>query len=370
MAQVSVESAVLRGRCHVYYALDVGFAVDLKRCSELIQEAREAGGLVHHARGPRYLNLRPPPVYLSQDAEPIRGKTFCTASRVTLKVYDFGAVSVEYLIPFEMTLEQLVELSAELYDDRQFAADARARCETLLRAIGPAVRRPQLREVVEDYLVFEIPEAGAAGVEPGSLAQEAGATLARILSSNTATLSDQQQREELAGQISYQADDLTIITWNAALVFGKDMDDVLTVLELANVQLRELHYLDDQLDDSLRTAYDMSAQTAGVRAQMRRIREFMLDGQAFSESVTNAFKPFADVFLARVYVLASSSLGLENFDRSVKEKLNLLNTLYTTLADEADLEKLVRLEWIVIILIAIEIVMGLSERLLPWLGGG
>jgi hypothetical protein len=349
--------------------LDIGFSVDLKRCSELIQEAREAGGFQHHARAPRYLNLRPPPVCVSQAAEPIQGRAFRTDGRITLKVYDFGAISVEYLIPFEATLDQLAVLSAELYDDKQFAADARRRCETLLRAISPAVRRPQLREEAEDYLVFEIPERGASGADLSTLLKDASSSLARILSSNTAFLSRQQQREELAGHIRYHTDDLTIITWNAALVFGKDMDDVLTVLELANVQLRELHDLDDRLDDSLRAAYDMSAQAAGVRAQMRYIRELMLDGQAFSESVTNAFKPFADVFLARVYALASTSLGLPNFDRSIKDKLNLLNTLYTTLADEADHEKSVRLEWIVIILIAIEIVMGLSEKLLPWLCG-
>ncbi len=28
---------------------------------------------------------------------------------------------------------------------------------------------------------------------------------------------------------------MTIITWNAAMVFGKNMEDVLTLLELANV---------------------------------------------------------------------------------------------------------------------------------------
>jgi hypothetical protein len=315
------------------------------------------------------LNLRPPPVYISQAAEPIQGTTFRTDGRITLKVYDFGAISVEYRIPFEKTLDQLAALSSELYEDKQFVVDARARCETLLRAISSAVRRPQLREVVEDYLVFEILEGATAGVHLSTLLQDAGSSLARILSSNTVSLSGQQQREELAGHISYHADDLTIVTWNAALVFGKEMDDVLTVLELANVQLRELHYLDDRLDESLRTAYDMSAQAAGIRTQMRHIRELMLDGQEFSESVTNAFKPFADVFLARVYTLASASLGLPNFDRSIKDKLHLLNTLYTTLADEADHEKSVRLEWIVIILIAIEIVMGLSEKILPWLLG-
>ena len=369
MAQGTVGSAALRGCCRVYCALDIGFSVDLKRCSGLIQEAREAGGFHHHARAPHYLILRPPPVHISQAAEPIQGKTFRTDGTITLKVYDFGAVSVEYRIPFEKTLDQLAALSTELYDDQQFMADARARSKMLLHTISPAVRRPLVREQAEDYLVFEIPELGDAGLDLAAFFRDHGASLARILSSNTALLSGQQQGEELAGYIAYYADDLTIITWNAALVFGKDMDDVLTVLELANVQLRELHYLDDQLDDSLRQAYDLSAQAAGVRAQMRHIRELMLDGQAFSEAVTNAFKPFADVFLARVYALASASLGIQNFDRSIKDKLHLLNTLYTTLADEAEHEKSLRLEWIVIILIAIEIVMGLSDKLLLWLQG-
>ena len=186
-----------------------------------------------------------------------------------------------------------------------------------------------------------------------------------MLSSNTKVLSRQQRREELSRRIAYYDDDLTIITWNAALVFGTNMEDVLTVLELANVQLRELHYLDDRLDDSLQESYDIRAQTKSVKASMQRIRELMLDGQAFSEAVTNAFKPFPDAFLARVYALASRAMGLNHFDESIRDKLSLLNTLYTTLSDEADHERSVRLEWIVIILIFIEIVMGLSEKLLP-----
>ena len=87
--------------------------------------------------------------------------------------------------------------------------------------------------------------------------------LAQVLSSNTKTLSRQQRREELSSRIAYYTDDLTIITWNAALVFGTNMDDVLTVLELANVQLRELHYLDDQLDDSLQESYDIRRKAGG-----------------------------------------------------------------------------------------------------------
>ena len=95
--------------------------------------------------------------------------------------------------------------------------------------------------------------------------------LAQVLSSNTKPLSRQQRREELSRRIAYYNDDLTIVTWNAALVFGTNMEDVLTVLELANVQFRELHYLDDQLDDSLEESYDIRRRR---RASRRRCSGF------------------------------------------------------------------------------------------------
>jgi hypothetical protein len=348
----------------VYYALDIGFSVDLKHCAGLIQEAREGSGFEHHARTPPYLNLRPAPVHISQTMEPIQGRTFLTEGTVTITIYDFGAVSVGYRVPFEGTLDQVVLLSSELYDNPRFVADARARAESLLAAIGPAVRQAKVREEAEDYVIFTIPSLGESGCDLEKFLRENRQALAQVLSSNIKPLSRQQRREELSGRIAYYEDDLTVITWNAALVFGTKMEDVLTVLELANVQLRELHYLDDRLDDSLEESYDIRAQAKSVKVSMRRIRELMLDGQAFSEAVTNAFKPFPDAFLARVYALASQALGLNQCNRSTKDKLNLLNTLYGTLSDEADHERSVRLEWIVILLILIEIIMGFSEKLL------
>ena len=242
-----------------------------------------------------------------------------------------------------------------------------ARAEALLSVIGPAVRKAKVRAEVEDYLVFDIPSLGTGPRSLQDLLKGNGRMLAQVLSSSNRALSRQQRREELSRRMSYYDDDLTIITWNAALMIGTNMEDVLTVLELANVQLRELHYLDDRLDDSLQESYDIRAQPKSLKASMQRIRELMLDGQAFSKAVTNAFKPFPDAFLARVYALASEALGLNHFNRSIKDKLSLLNTLYTTLSDEADHERSVRLEWIVILLILIEIIMGLLDKVLPLL---
>ena len=365
MTSPETAGLVVRGCCHVYHALDIGFSVDLNRCVGLIQEARTRCGFRHHTRTPAYLNLRPAPVYISQTMEPIRGQCFVTENTVTITIYDFGAVSVEYHVPFEGTLDHVARSAASCTTRRSLRPMPAARAESLLAAIGPAVGRAKVREETEDYLVFAVPSLGEDGRDFEKFLSDNRQLLAQVLSSNTNALSHQQQREELSRCIAYYEDDLTIITWNAALVFGADMADVLTVLELANVQLRELHYLDDQLDDSLRESHDIRKQAKSVKTSMRNIRELMLDGQAFSEAVTNAFKPFPDAFLARVYALASRALGLQHFDRSIKDKLSLLNTLYTTLSDEAAHERSVRLEWIVIILILIEIIMGLWEKLLP-----
>lgn len=361
---------VLRGCCHVYCALDIGFSVDLNQCSRLLQEAQGRGDVQRHAPAPAFLNLRPSPLQLVRDIDPWGGSTFQVENRVTITIYDFAAVSMEYRVPFEGTLPQLAALSSELYDTQRFVSDARQRAELLMDVIGSTVRRAEVRPEAEDYLVFEIPTLDGDPEDLARVVQDNQSFLAQILSSNTKLLSRQQQREELRRRVAYYADDLTIITWNAAILFGTQMEDVLTVLELANVQLRELHYLDDQLDSSLQESYNIRAHTRSVKASMQRIRELMLDGQAVSEAVTNAFKPFPDAFAARVYSLAARALGLDQFDRSIRDKLSLLNTLYTTLADEAGHERAARLEWIVILLILIEVIMGLSERLLSaWHGG-
>ena len=104
-----------------------------------------------------------------------------------------------------------------------------------------------------------------------------------------------------------------------------------------------------------------------MKASMRHIRELMLDGQAFSEAVTNAFKPFPDAFLARVYALASRALGLAALRPQHQGQAEpAQHALHDPL--RRGRPRAVRaLEWIVIILILIEIIMGFSEKLLPLL---
>src|SRR5207247_2142844 len=86
---------------------------------------------------------------------------------------------------------------------------------------------------------------------PAALYTTYGQEVARILRSERATLSDQEVDDAVGHRISFGSEDVTVIDWDAALIADRDAEDVRAVLEFANVELLEMRYLDQQLDDAL-----------------------------------------------------------------------------------------------------------------------
>jgi uncharacterized Rmd1/YagE family protein len=80
------------------------------------------------------------------------------------------------------------------------------------------------------------------------------------------------------------------------------------------------------------------------------------------ERVTNALKLVGDQYLSRLYNLISGRLHLRDWDTSIVRKLQTIGGIYEKLADRATARRLEVLEWIVILLIALEI-------LIPFLRG-
>src|SRR5205814_4812115 len=93
----------------------------------------------------------------------------------------------------------------------------------------------------------------------------------------------QQEAEESSGKYySYYENDVVVIDWDAALIVDepKNFDEVLYIMELANLQLAELEAYDRILDDAVERAYrDLSAKrfrgralkTTGVQRELREI---------------------------------------------------------------------------------------------------
>ena len=367
--EVQTEPAVHVGVCYALFAYDAGLAINLDESERRITALTQRAAIRHKRRAPRYFEYRPAPLRVTQEREALGVGAFRTTPSVDAVLYDFGAVSVTYQIPLAGPLTRLITLAEELYESDVLRADSRRWVESLLAAIAPAVTRPGLTDFVETYVIFEI-GAFTPPCAPAALYTTYGQEVARILRSERAALSDQEVDDAVGHRISFGSEDVTLIDWDAALIADRDAEDVRAVLEFANVELLEMRYLDQQLDDALDESYEtLSRRRYGLwlpgstRADLRRIGQLQVDNAVLFEGVNNALKLLGDQYLARVYRLVSDRFHLAEWDASILRKLQSLESIYQKLSDEAANRRTETLEWIVIVLIAVEILIPFVPRL-------
>lgn len=369
-AGASIE--ILEGSAIVYFAFDVGHGVDLDLAERLFSHESQRESIRHLRRSASYLQFSPKPLRIEQAAEPLAIGGVHAEARAEVTLYDFGAVSVARFLPLPGDLGSVAALSAALFENPALLADARAHVEALLRRLEPAVLRASLSALVEDYTVFhvkrwrtgaDVPEGGAAAA-PDAFAG-ASALLARILRGESDALSPTEAAHALAARHSYGARDAAFVDYNGAIVFDETADDTLAVLEFVNVELLEVRFLDDRLDDALSHAADALARRFGRwpgffaagAADRRRIAVLQMDAALLFEGVNNALKLIGDQSLARLYRGAGDRFHLPDWDASILRKLQTLDGIHAKMSDEASARRMEALEWIIILLIAFSIVL-------------
>src|SRR5262244_2692737 len=328
--------SIARGTCHVIFVYDIAFAIDLNEAARTISSAtRET--LKHKRRAPQYFEYSPPPLRIVQRAERVGiDDTFATDPQVELVVYDFGAVTVIYRIDLSCDSSRLLNLSEELYENKQLLADSRHRVEDLLKVIEPALTKANISSFVEDYVIFQVGAfAEPIGVE--DLTTRYAVHVAQILRAEARELSADEIIDATANRISFGKDDVAIVDWNAALVVDKEAEDVLTVLEFANVELLEMRFLDQRLDDALGLAYDRLSKRSRnwltFRSDLQDISQWQVDSAILFEGVNNVLKLLGDQYLARLYRLAGERLHLAEWDVSILRKLETLESIYQKISD-------------------------------------
>jgi hypothetical protein len=369
---------ILSGVCYVLFAYDIGLAVNLEEAARRVTDATEPETIRHKRRVPEHFEYRPAPLRViltdGAGAAPPSIAGFTASGRVECVIYDFGAASVTYAIPISGPLDSLLPLSDALYENRALLEDSRRRVGRLLTAIAPAVDRAHIADPVEDYAIFQIESLGAEGEatpagQPAAVLERHRRTLAQILRAEPGSLSDQEVEDALSTRISYVPGEEVIVDWNAAIILQRDAEDARAVLEYANVELLELRRLDDQLDVVLDRSYQLVARRSWRRylgfsshRAMSRIATLQMDSALLFEGVNNALKLIGDQYLARLYRLAAQRLHLPDWDASILRKLQTAESIYSKLSDRQASLRMEVLEWIVIVLIALEVVMSLVRH--------
>jgi hypothetical protein len=350
-----------RGTCHSIFVYDIAFSIDLNEAERRITSAKRET-IRHKRRAPPYFEYTPAPLRINQQAEPVRiDENFVTDGQVELVVYDFGGVSVIYRIPFNCRNAGLRALSDGLYENERLLKDSLRRVEDLLNFIQGAMSKANISSFVEDYAIFQI-ASFAEPVTIEELTNRYAQDVAQILRAETRELSKDEVIDALSNRISFATDDVAIVDWNAALVVGEDTEDVLTVLEFANVELLEMRFLDQRLDDALSLAYDRLSKRSrklilGLAADLRDVSQWQVDSAVLFEGVNNALKLVGDQYLARVYRLTAQRFHLTEWDASILRKLETLESIYEKISDQLVSRRMEILEWIIIVLFIISIIL-------------
>ncbi|MBN1347735.1 MAG: hypothetical protein JXQ73_33930 [Phycisphaerae bacterium] len=369
MSDSQQELIVERGGCRALFAYDLGRSADLEACDRRITAMKTRAMIRHRRSGrsaPSAFQHGSLPLRISQQSEAISVGDYQTDSVVELVLYEFGSVSVGYRIDIRGSFDKLSELSEGLYENEVLRTDSRRRVEQLLDVIRPDVEAPEVSVIVEDYVIYEI-HSVSPHVSVQELCDKHGPRIAQILRSEQEPLSRDEIDDAHACRISFGPGDLTLIDWNAAIVFDEEAEDVLAVLEFANTQLMEMRSLDRRLDRDMDAAYEVLQGSKrpylylpGISAlALRRIAEMQADNAILFEALNNSLKLIGDQYLARVYRLASRRFHLAEWDGSIVRKLETLDSIYQKMSDRGAALRMELLEWVIILLIAASIVISL-----------
>jgi hypothetical protein len=365
---------VLRGSFRILFLYDVAEAIDLAKLREMLGPR---GGTIKEQfprRTPDYIRFEQPPI-----VEPSEQVTLQAGEQVvcTIKYYAFAAVVVQMDVPFECDWKSLLRDASRWVDPTDIEPQAREALRRHLEKVMPAVVKPTKDWLEEDYLIINLqsvddPKAERTSAE--ELLSAHGQEIAQLVRGESTPLAHRTTEEILHASASYYPSDLTVIGSAAAFVYDQPDDAAATsqILEYAKMQLLEFRYYDGLMTQVLSDVYAALEKSRNILfSRWRFPREakpfntIRLDVMELAERIDNAIKFVSDVHYARVYQLAATRMGVDEYRNLVDEKLRTAGELYDFMADQFNEARSFVVELGIAILALLDVIL-----LLKGFGGG
>jgi hypothetical protein len=325
---------------HALLLYDVAEEIDLVAARALLGQAPGGRSPAFRLPAPEYVRFERPPVAVAQEAVRLStGEEYA----VTIKLYDYGVLSVGLRHDFDLGWEDLVELTPRLIGSAEIEQRALEAARRGVEMAQAALRKPSEKWMSEDYYVIHIREfADHPALPADRLIREWGGDLARMVRGEPSALSESERAEVLRGAMSYYPADLLVTGWTASVVYDSDegAETTLQLLEYANTQLLEFRFYDELLTRVLGEVYRKLEEHRGLLARWRlgresaRLNALRLDVMELAERADNALKFIGDMYYARAYRLAAERVGVGDYRRLVDEKLRTAGDLYNFMVNE------------------------------------
>ena len=359
----------LSGEVVYLYAFDIAYELNRLPVRELL--GQPVGQFVVDAskRAPRQMSFYRPEMIRLPPLERLGPGGRVWIER-TVKFLPVGAISITIRVPFQVgRVEDLVPYHDLRFTDGTYLYDeVRQLAEDVRRELAPYAIRP-VKQIGDEeaYTAFCIhaplvaPDGSTVSTE--SWMHTSRREIASLLTEepDPGHLSEQEADESTAKHFSYYDKDVVVIDWDAALIVDEPryIDEIIYIMELANLQLAELEAYDRILDAAVERSYrDLSARrvrswaSTGVQRELREIR---VDLSRLSDELSNITKFFGDWHLARIYKGLSDRFHLYDWHRTIDEKLKTLDDLYQMLRADQTTRWMLILEAMIVLLFIVDL---------------
>ena len=360
--------ATYRGELVFTFLHDLGGEVMMREAARLLAAHPPSGERVETTKvAPNYLSLvRPIPVrYATRRIDTTHGPYDVV---IEAHVYAIGAVGVRFRIPFEAP--DLATLSAISHLRPKEGPNLEGISRQIADEIGRTVRGALVETYDADvdpetYLVIALTDTP---VPARDIFEKEAQMLAGIVAAERRPerLSQEEVKDNLRTWFRYYEDDLVVVDWDRALVIepsGK-YDDVIAVMEAANLELLELRAYDRYLDTVLEGAYEDLTRFYGRGGLFRSARNVQaelsnarIDLVRVTDAINNIGKIFGDYYLAKLHLGLAERFHLKEWETIVREKMATLNELYTLASHEVEHRRGVVLELMIVLLFIVDLVL-------------
>lgn len=342
----------------VYRLFDVAEEINLDFVEKNLAQQRPTSRMRLSRIRPKSIQFKNPPVAVELGEHPVKIQEQNFKVFFTGKIYDLGVIAIIMRIPLrdDAGYEEIKKLAVDLYNADEIEPVFMQQLDYIRKALAPALVKEAFSGFVEDFTVFYFREWDSS-FDP-----------APLLLAEQEPISNQARRETLRYSFSYGDDDLTIITWDSALVYDSTGSaDIPDLLEFANSQLLELRYYDSLLTDEMEKMYNAIEEAEKVasfrrlghyRRIMSQLMELIVDVTEITERIDNALKVTEDVFYSRIYGAALSIFRTKTWADSINRKISIINQSYTMLSNRIINQRSELLELTIVLLILLEVVLG------------
>ena len=354
----------LKGSLWAFLQYDVSEGIRLEDVSRLMGARSLGRGPEFRGPSPEYVKFAQAPlVHMPEPVQLPSGEVWAC----TVKVYDYGVVSIALELSFESDWPGLVKFASKWIGSADLERTAAEVAHSLVLRLRDALVRPHTDWIFEDYYAIHLREArteSRSALFGHELVSDYGGPITQIVRGESMELSGLEQQKVLQQWLSYYPSDLLVVAWGAAVVYDtlEGAAPVLQLLEYANTQLLEFRYYDNLLTSVLAGVHCSLGEHRGIwgrwriAAEAARLNRIRLDVIDLTERVDNSIKFLSDMFYARAYRLAARKIGVNDYRDLVDEKLKAAGDLYEAMVGEFHQARTFLLEVMVVAILIIDLV--------------